>query len=221
MYTSPDRRRADGVVRTTRPVALTNGTIVRNLELVLRDGAIVQATATHGEADLHAELDAYEGARHLGEIALVDHRSRVGELDTLFYNLLLDENAACHIAYGASILGTFEDLPEGLSDDELRGMGVNRAHVHTDLMIGSAEVEVDGLHAGGDAVPLLRGVNLEIAERDHNHQIGAATGRGDLVKGEEGRPRCSYVVADVRRSRVGRRRHERISEHRTRPNMPE
>jgi aminopeptidase len=163
VYTSPDRRRADGVVRTTRPVALTNGTIVRDLELVFRDGAIVQATAAHGEADVRAELDAYEGARHLGEIALVDHRSRVGELDTLFYNLLLDENAACHIAYGASILGAFDDLPEGLSDDELRDMGVNRAHVHTDLMIGSDEVEVDGLHAGGDAVPLLRGGTWQLA----------------------------------------------------------
>jgi aminopeptidase len=163
VYTSPDRRRADGVVRATRPVALINGTIVRDLELVFRDGAIVQATAAHGEDDVHAELDAYEGARHLGEIALVDHRSRVGELDTLFYNLLLDENAACHIAYGASILGAFEDLPEGLSDDELRGMGVNRAHVHTDLMIGSDEVEVDGLHAGGDAVPLLRGGTWQLA----------------------------------------------------------
>ena len=163
VYTSPDRRRADGVVRTTRPVALTNGTIVRDLELVFRDGAIVHATAAYGEADVHAELDAYEGARHLGEVALVDNRSRVGELGTLFYNLLLDENAACHIAYGGSILGAFEDLPEGLSDDELRGMGVNRAHVHTDLMIGSDEVEVDGLPAGGDAVPLLRGGNWQLA----------------------------------------------------------
>jgi aminopeptidase len=104
VYTSPDRRRAEGTVHTTRPLALTNGTIVHDLELVFRDGAIVQATASRGEADVRAELDAYEGARHLGEIALVDHRSRVGELDTLFYNLLLDENAACHIAYGASIL---------------------------------------------------------------------------------------------------------------------
>jgi aminopeptidase len=163
VYTSPDRRRAEGTVRTTRPVALTNGTIVRDLELVFRDGAIVQATATHGEADIHAELDAYEGAQHLGEIALVDHRSRVGELDTLFYNPLLDEKAACHIAYGASILGAFKDLPEGLSDDELRGMGVNRADVHTDLMIGNHEVEVDGLHAGGDAVPLLREGEWQLA----------------------------------------------------------
>jgi aminopeptidase len=162
VYTSPDRQRAEGTVRTTRPVALTNGTIVHDLELVFRDGAIVQATAARGEADVRAELDAYEGARHLGEIALVDHRSRVGELDTLFYNLLLDENAACHIAYGASILGAYEDLPEGLSDDELRGMGVNRADVHTDLMIGSDEVEIDGLHAGGDAVPLLRGGDWQL-----------------------------------------------------------
>jgi aminopeptidase len=162
VYTSPDRRRADGVVRTTRPVELLSGPIVRDLELIFRDGAIVQATAAEGEAAVRAELDAYEGARYLGEVALVDHRSRVGELDTLFYNRFLDENAACHIAYGASILGVFEDLPEGLSDDELRDMGVNRAHVHTDLMIGSDEVEVDGLHAGGDAVPLLRGGDWQL-----------------------------------------------------------
>ena len=163
VYTSPDRRRADGVVRTTRPVALANGTIVRDLGLVFRDGAIVHATAAHGEADVHAELRTNEGARHVGEIALVDQRSRVGELDTLFYNLLLDENAACHIAYGNSILGAYEDLPDGLSDDELRKMGVNRAQVHTDLMIGSNEVEVDGLTAGGDSVPLLAGGDWQLA----------------------------------------------------------
>src|SRR5262249_15189233 len=152
-----------GVVRTTRPVGLTNGTIVRDLELVFRDGEIVQATAAQGEADVRAELDAYEGARHLGEIALVDHRSRVGELDTLFYNGLLDENAACHVAYGASILGVYADLPEGLSDDELREMGVNRSHIHPDLMIGSDEVDVDGLDAGGDVVPLLRRGDWQLA----------------------------------------------------------
>jgi aminopeptidase len=163
VYTSPDRRRAEGVVSTTRPVELTTGTIVRDLELVFRDGAIVEATAAQGEAAVRAELDAYEGARHLGEIALVDHRSRVGELDTLFYNRFLDENAACHIAYGASILGAFEDLPEGLSDDELRGMGVNRADVHTDLMVGSDQVEVDGLTANGDPMPLLRGGDWQLS----------------------------------------------------------
>ncbi len=163
VYTSPDRRRADGVVRTTRPVALTNGTIVRDLELVFRDGAIVEASAAKGEADVRVELDAYEGARHLGELALVDKRSRVGELDTPFYNLLLDENAACHIAYGNSILGAFEDLPDRLSDDELRNMGVNRAHVHTDLIIGSSEVEVDGVTLTGDSVPLLRGGDWQLA----------------------------------------------------------
>jgi aminopeptidase len=163
VYTSPDRRRADGVARTTRPVALANGTIVRDLRLVFRDGAIVDATAARGEAEVCAELDAYAGARHLGEIALVDHRSRVGELDTLFYNLLLDENAACHIAYGASILGAYEDLPDGLSDDELRDIGVNRAHVHTDLMIGSDEVEVDGLTATGDPVSLLSGGDWQLS----------------------------------------------------------
>jgi len=85
----------------------------------------------------------------------------VGELTGK--ELVIVENAACHIAYGASILVAFEDLPEGLSDDELRDMGVNRAHVHTDLMIGSNEVEVDGLTPAGDAVPLLRGGDWQLA----------------------------------------------------------
>jgi len=163
VFTSPDRRRAEGVVRTTRPVGLISGAIVRDLELVFRDGAIVEAAAAHGEEDVRAQLDAYEGARHLGEIALADSRSRVGELDTLFYNGLLDENAACHIAYGASFLECFEGLPEGLSDDELRALGVNRAHVHTDLMIGSDDVEVDGLATGGEVVPLLRSGDWQLA----------------------------------------------------------
>ena len=157
VYTLPDRRRAEGVVRTTRPVGLVNGAIVQDLELIFRDGEIVQATAAHGEADVRAELDSYEGARHLGEVALVDSGSRVGELGTLFANGLLDENAACHIAYGLALLECYEGLPDGLSDEELLELGVNRAHVHTDLMIGSDDVDVDGLGADGAVVPILRG----------------------------------------------------------------
>lgn len=163
VFTSPDRRRADGVVRTTRPVGLVDGSIVHDLELVFRKGKIVESTAAHGEEAVRAQLDAYEGARYLGEISLVDSRSRVGELDTLFYNGLLDENAACHLAYGASFLECFEGLPEGLSDDELREMGVNRAHVHTDLMIGSDGVEVDGVGRDGELVPILRGGEWQLA----------------------------------------------------------
>jgi aminopeptidase len=163
VYTSPDCRRAEGIVRTTRPVGLINGTTVRDLELVFVDGAIVQARAAYGEEHVRAELDAYEGARHLGEVALVDGRSRVRELDTVFLNGLLDENADCHIAYGSSFRECFDDLPQGLSDEALRELGVNRANVHTDLMIGSDEVDVDGVGALGETAPILRGGEWQLA----------------------------------------------------------
>jgi aminopeptidase len=163
VFTSPDRRRAEGVVRTTRPTGLIDGTIVHDLELVFRDGEIVESNAAHGGEAVKAQLDTYEGARYLGEIALVDSRSRVGELNTLFYNGLFDENAACHMAYGASFLECYEGLPKGLSDEQLREMGVNRSYIHTDLMIGSDDVEVDGLGAGGEVVPLLRGGEWQLA----------------------------------------------------------
>ena len=141
VFTSPDPARTEGVVRATKPLAL-QGTIVNDLELRFEGGRIVDANA-----DLvRGEVATDEGATRLGEIALVDGTSAVGRLGTVFLNTLFDENAATHIAYGAG----FPYCAEG--DDASR---VNESSVHTDVMVGSADVNVFGVTTDGAAVPII------------------------------------------------------------------
>ncbi|MDQ3772130.1 MAG: aminopeptidase [Actinomycetota bacterium] len=99
MFTSPDRNRAAGVVRSTRPLA-TAGTVVRDLELSMADGVITEVRASSGAEVVEGQIDADEGGRHLGEIALVDGTSPIGRSGVVFYDTLLAENATCHIAWG-------------------------------------------------------------------------------------------------------------------------
>jgi aminopeptidase len=152
VFTSPHRSRAEGTVRSTMPLAL-RGTLVEGLELRVAAGEIVEARARRGEDALRAELATDDGARRFGEVALVDASSRVGETGVTFNNTLFDENAAAHIAWGRAIPWALDHLPA----DEHAAAGLNESATHTDFMVGSPEVEIDGVEGGGAAVALLRG----------------------------------------------------------------
>jgi aminopeptidase len=154
VFTLPDLRRTEGTVRSTRPLAL-GGTVVRDLEVRFEGGRIVDVSASAGADAVRGQLDVDEAASYLGEVALVDGTSRVGQTGLTFFDTLFDENATCHIAYGTGVLFALEDAPDA-PPEELRARGINASAVHTDFMIGGPEVDVDGVTSDGRIVPLLR-----------------------------------------------------------------
>ena len=153
IYVAPDFRGVSGTAAVTRPVTV-NGQLVTGLVLRFEGGRVVGVEARAGADAVRASIAQDAGACRLGEVALVDASSRVGQLGIVFKETLLDENAACHIAWGAAIHDSF---PDGLPDDPaaLEARGVNESDVHQDVMIGGPEVTVSGVTAAGDEVPVL------------------------------------------------------------------
>ncbi len=121
----------------------------------MADGVITEVRASSGAEVVEGQIDADEGGRHLGEIALVDGTSPIGRSGVVFYDTLLDENATCHIAWSSALPSTLEDATQ-MSPDEMIARGLNKSDVHTDFMVGGREVDVDGLTKDDARVPLLR-----------------------------------------------------------------
>jgi aminopeptidase len=157
IFTTPDYRRTAGTVRATRPLVL-RGTVVNDLELRFENGRAVEVRAATGEDVVRTDMETDEGARMLGEVALVDGQSRVGKSGITFFDTLFDENATSHIAYGAGFPEAIEG-GQSLSDEERRRAGINQSMTHVDFMIGGPDVDVDGLTKDGTAVPIIRGDN--------------------------------------------------------------
>ena len=147
VFTTPDPQRVDGTVRSTKPL-VAGGTIIRGLGARFEAGRAVSIEADEGGELLARYAARDEGASRLGEVALVDGEGRIGPLNTVFYDTLIDENAASHVA-----LGSAYEFTVGAQDIER----INRSQIHIDFMIGSPEVDVTGVTADGERVPVLRG----------------------------------------------------------------
>jgi aminopeptidase len=154
VFTTPDARRVDGTVRSTLPLQI-QGNIIRGLEVRFEGGRVVEIRAESGEDVMRTHAATDDGAARLGEVALVDGHSRVGQTGLVFYDTLFDENASSHIALGASIVQAVPGASEQ-SPEERHARGVNTSSIHTDFMIGSNELEIDGVTADGEAVPIIR-----------------------------------------------------------------
>jgi aminopeptidase len=153
VFTVPDPLRADGHVTATRPLVLRDGAVIRGLRVRFEGGRAVEIDADEGGEVLRGHLAVDAGATRLGEVALVDRSGRIGRLGTVFYDTLLDENAASHIALGAA----YEAAVDPQEADR-----INRSSVHYDFMIGSNELDVTGVTAAGERVAVLRGGDWQI-----------------------------------------------------------
>jgi aminopeptidase len=147
VFTTPDPERTEGHVTSTKPLVLRDGTIVRGLRVRFEGGRAVAVDADENGDAIRAQTESDAGAARLGEVALVDRQGRIGPLGTVFYNTLLDENAASHIALGHGFAFCVGEEDAGR---------VNESGIHVDFMIGSPELAVTGVTSSGDRVPVLR-----------------------------------------------------------------
>jgi len=154
VFTTPHAARVDGRVVSTKPLSY-QGSLIDDIAVRFEAGRIVQAKASRGEEVLNKVLDTDEGARRLGEVALVPHSSPISRSGLLFFNTLFDENAACHIALGQCYSKCFVDGGK-LTQEQIAAQGGNKSLIHIDWMIGSDRIDIDGVHTDGRRVPVFR-----------------------------------------------------------------
>ena len=154
VFTTPHRLRVDGTARSTKPLS-HNGTLIENIEVRFEAGRIVEAKASRGLDVLVKAMDTDEGGRRVGEVALVPHSSPISASGILFFNTLFDENAASHIALGQCYSKCFVD-GDTITPEQVAERGGNKSFIHIDWMIGSAEIDVDGIAEDGSVTPVMR-----------------------------------------------------------------
>jgi len=154
VFTTPHALKVEGHVSSTKPLS-HQGTLIDNIQVRFEGGRIVEAKASKGEEVLLKVLDTDEGARRLGEVALVPHSSPISASGILFYNTLFDENASCHIALGQCYSKCFLDGAT-LGEEQIKAQGGNSSLIHIDWMIGSDKVDIDGVRADGTRVAVMR-----------------------------------------------------------------
>lgn len=154
VFTLPDRNRADGVITATYPLSY-GGTLIEDFQVVFENGRITKVSAQKGEAILQKLVDTDEGSHRLGEVALVPASSPIAQRGHLFYNTLFDENASCHIAIGRAYRFTLTGGEE-LSEEEFVAAGGNVSLNHVDFMIGSPQMDIDGITRDGQREPVMR-----------------------------------------------------------------
>ncbi|AJD39665.1 aminopeptidase [Rhizobium sp. SEMIA 4085] len=154
VFTTPHALRVEGHVSSTKPLS-HQGTLIDNIQVRFEEGRIVEAKASRGAEVLNKVLDTDDGARRLGEVALVPHSSPISASGILFYNTLFDENASCHIALGQCYSKCFLDGAK-LNQDQIKAQGGNSSLIHIDWMIGSDKVDIDGIKPDGSRIPVMR-----------------------------------------------------------------
>ena len=154
VFTAPHKDKVDGYVKATLPLNL-QGTLIEDFTVTFEKGRAIKITAGKGEDDLRKLIETDENASRLGEVALVPNSSPINQSGILFYNTLFDENASCHIALGNAYRTSIEGGAD-MTNEEFADAGGNKSLVHTDFMIGSPEMDIDGITADGTREPIMR-----------------------------------------------------------------
>lgn len=154
VFTAPNSRRVDGYISSTRPLSYA-GTTISGMTFTFKDGQVVDFSAEKGQEVLARLLDTDEGAKRLGEVALVPDPSPISQSGLVFYNTLFDENASNHLALGSAYAFNIEN-GTAMSEEELSAAGLNRSQTHVDFMVGSAQMNIDGIKKDGSIVPVFR-----------------------------------------------------------------